>query len=171
MKQRNGQLKIKRVPLKDLHADPANVRRHGERNLEAIAASIKQFGQVEPLVVQKSTGKVVGGNARLQVLYHQNTKMADVVELDVDDTQAAALGIALNRTAELAEWDFGALTTLFKALESEVSLTDLGWEEAEIKRLISDLDIPESGGKEYDESAADDVPMAECPECGHRFPK
>src|SRR5882724_7378119 len=58
----------RRVKLSDLHTDPANARRHDARNLAAIADSIKTFGQVEPLVVQKSTGKVIGGNGRLEVL-------------------------------------------------------------------------------------------------------
>ena len=44
-------MQIKRVPIKSIHLDPANVRMHGERNLETIAASIKQFGQVEPLAL------------------------------------------------------------------------------------------------------------------------
>ena len=40
-----GGLKIRRVPLESLHIDPANVRAHDERNLDAIAASLKRFGQ------------------------------------------------------------------------------------------------------------------------------
>src|SRR5580765_6129604 len=98
-------LVTRRVKLTDLHADPANARRHDERNLAAIADSIRTFGQVEPLVVQRATGKVIGGNGRLEVLRKQGATECDVVEVDVNDTQAAALGIALNRTAELAEWD------------------------------------------------------------------
>ncbi|MBA2557275.1 MAG: hypothetical protein H0V12_08040 [Chloroflexi bacterium] len=33
--------------------------------MEAIAASLRRFEQVEPLVVQKATGRVIGGNGRL----------------------------------------------------------------------------------------------------------
>jgi ParB-like chromosome segregation protein Spo0J len=61
-------LSIRRVPLTELHADAANARTHGDKNLEAIRASLLQFGQAEPLVVQKSTGRVVGGNGRLVVM-------------------------------------------------------------------------------------------------------
>lgn len=50
-------LVIERVPLSALHADPSNVNTHPEENLAAIAGSLRQFGQVEPLVVQRSTGK------------------------------------------------------------------------------------------------------------------
>src|SRR5436189_5932598 len=109
----------RRVKIADLHADPANARRHDERNLAAIADSIRTFGQVEPLVVQKSTGKVIGGNGRLEVLRKQGATECDVVEVDVNDTQAAALGIALNRTAELAEWDDESLAAILKSLPDD----------------------------------------------------
>ncbi len=57
-------LVIKRVPLDSLKLDPANARAHGERNLEAIVASLQRFGQAEPLVVHAPTGRVIGGNGR-----------------------------------------------------------------------------------------------------------
>ena len=58
---------IKRIPLASLHNDPANARQHGERNLQAITDSLARFGQVEPVVIQRSTQRVVGGNGRLPV--------------------------------------------------------------------------------------------------------
>ena len=58
-------LKVKRVPLDTLHLDPANARVHPEENLAAIEASLRRFGQAEPLVVQAKSGRVIGGNGRL----------------------------------------------------------------------------------------------------------
>lgn len=91
----------RRVALDSLHPDPANARKHDERNIAAISASLRQFGQVEPLVVQASTGKVIGGNGRLEAMRKDGATHADVVELDIDDTQATALGIALNRIIDV----------------------------------------------------------------------
>jgi ParB-like chromosome segregation protein Spo0J len=96
-------LTIRRVALSALHTDPANARSHDERNLAAIATSLKQLGQAEPLVVQRSTGKAIGGNGRVAVMRSLGWIDCDVFELDLDDTQATALGIALNRTGEMAE--------------------------------------------------------------------
>ena len=95
-------LTVRRVPLDSLHLDPANARLHGEENLDAIAASLARFKQTEPLVVHKPTGRVIGGNGRLVAMKRLGWTHCDVVELDVDGTTATALGIALNRTAELA---------------------------------------------------------------------
>ncbi len=110
---------VRTVQLADLHSDPANARKHDDRNLNAISDSLKAFGQVEPLVVQKSTGKVIGGNGRLEVLRRSGVTECAVVEVDVDDTKAAALAIALNRTAELAEWDTETLARLLESLPDD----------------------------------------------------
>ncbi len=98
-------LTTKRVPLSALHLDPSNARAHGPHNLESMEGSLRRFGQAEPLVVQAGTGRVIGGNGRLVAMKALGWTECDIVELDVADLKATALGIALNRTAELAEWD------------------------------------------------------------------
>ncbi|MBN1511715.1 MAG: ParB N-terminal domain-containing protein, partial [Phycisphaerae bacterium] len=61
-------LTIQKVPIASLHVDPANARLHPEENLAAIEASLRRFGQAEPLIVQANTGRVIGGNGRLVVM-------------------------------------------------------------------------------------------------------
>src|SRR5690242_10846536 len=58
-------LAIRRRAISTLVPDPANPRSHGEENIAAIVASIRRFGQVEPLLIQKRTGRVVAGHGRL----------------------------------------------------------------------------------------------------------
>jgi hypothetical protein len=134
---KKNDLVIKRVPIDVIHQDPANARKHGQRNIESIRGSIRQFGQVEPLVVQKSTGKVIGGNGRLEVLRQENVTMVDVVEVDIDDTQSIALGIALNRTAELAEWDMESLDTIVNSLsDTDIDLGGIGFGVDDLDELL-----------------------------------
>ena len=134
------QLEIRRVPLDSLHLDPANARAHGERNLASIRASLERFGQTEPLVVQASTGRVIGGNGRLTVMGAMGWTECDVVTVDVDDTQATALGIALNRTSELAEWDLDALSRHLDTLRLQGELDGVGFDESEIDDLLAGLE-------------------------------
>ena len=61
-------LTIHRVPLDSLAPDPANARTHGDENLDAIEASLRRFGQVEPLVVQAGTGRIIAGHGRLAAM-------------------------------------------------------------------------------------------------------
>ena len=127
---------VKRVKISEIHEDPANSRKHGERNLATITASLTQFGQVEPLVVQKSTGRVVGGNGRLAAMRKMGLQEVDIVEVDLTDVQAASLGIALNRTAELAEWDLEALARTVSGIKEDVDLASLGWDPNELEQLL-----------------------------------
>ena len=131
-------MSLRRARLSELHPDPANARKHDGRNLDAISASLKQFGQVEPLVVQKATGKVIGGNGRLEVLRRAGESECDIVEVDVDDTQAAALGIALNRTSELAEWNDEALAKLLQSLPED-AFAATGFDADDLKDLLDTL--------------------------------
>jgi hypothetical protein len=133
-------LVIRRVALDGLHVDPSSARLHPERNLEAIRASLARFQQVEPLVVQRATGRVIGGNGRLVAMRALGWKEADVVELDLTETQATALGIALNRTSELADWDLPTLGRLLESLQVEGALEGVGYNEAELDSLLKELE-------------------------------
>ena len=131
-------MEIQRVALDDLKPDTRNARQHDQRNIEAIRKSLVGFGQVEPLVVQKSTGKVIGGNGRVEAMRLLGMDSADVVEVDVDDNQALALGLALNRTAELASWDFETLSGIFEDLKaSDFALDKLGWDPDELATIMT----------------------------------
>jgi len=134
-------LAIERVPLKSLHLDPANARAHGDRNLDSIADSLKRFGQTEPLIVQGTSGRVIGGNGRLSVMRKLGWSECDVIRLEISDLEATALGIALNRTAELAEWDEGTLGRLLGELREEGALDGVGFDTGEIDELLAELDV------------------------------
>jgi hypothetical protein len=53
------------VPIGDLRPDPRNPRTHDEANLAAIAASLREFGQLKPLVAHRETHIVEAGNGVL----------------------------------------------------------------------------------------------------------
>src|SRR5688500_18694959 len=120
-------LAIRRVPLDSLHLDPSNARVHGEENMAAIEGSLRRFGQAEPIVVQKSTGRIIGGNGRLVAMRKLGWKECDVVDLDIDDLTATALGIALNRSASLGEWNDETLAKLLDELRTEDALDGVGY--------------------------------------------
>ena len=132
-------LLVTRLPLSALQLDPANARTHGEQNLAAITASLQRFGQAEPLVVHARTGRVIGGNGRLVAMQELGWKECDVVQLELSDIEATALGIALNRTAELAEWDPEALANLLTQLRTDGSLEGVGYSSPDIDELLAEI--------------------------------
>ena len=138
---KNGdRLKVKTVPIDSIHHDQENPRTHDARNLKAIEGSLDRWGQVEPLVVQKGSGKVIGGNGRLTALKEMGRDVVDVVEVDVNDQDAMALSVALNRTAELAGWDDTILATHLAELQNDVDYDHVltGFDDKEIQRLIDE---------------------------------
>ena len=141
MSENENTLVRRRVPIASLHRDPENVRKHDERNLESIKASLLAFGQVEPLVVQASTGKVVGGNGRVEAMLALGWSECDVTEVELSDEQARALAIALNRTAELADWDEAALAEQLRALQADdpALLAAAGFYDEEVDELFERL--------------------------------
>jgi len=151
-----GPLRVVRVPLARLQLDPANARLHGATNLQAIQASLKRFGQAEPLIVQAGSWRVIAGHGRLAAMRALGWTECDVVELDVSGTDAAALGIALNRTAELAEWDDGALARILEQLRAEDALDGVGYSPTDLDALLDELQRA-TGPDAVD---LDDVPQA-----------
>ena len=176
MENTQQELEITRVPLDALHLDPANARAHDERNLAAIQGSLARFGQAEPLVVQAGTGRVVGGNGRLVAMLKLGWTHCDVVELDLESIDATALGIALNRTAELAEWDEPALGRLLEELQREDAQLGVGFDDTEIDALLADLGNALEPGEVDDPGpeAPPDDPVTRTPSvtrCGSSSPR
>lgn len=124
-------IEYKRVKLSDLHQDPANARLHPDENLADIRASLKEFGQVEPLVVQKSSSKIVGGNGRYKVMQELGWTECDVAFVELSPAKEIALGLALNRAGERAQWDEQQLKTLIDELDGDTG---------ELDQMLADLE-------------------------------
>ncbi len=103
------------IAVGELLNDPANVRLHNARNLETIKASLLRFGQQKPIVVD-GDGVVVAGNGTLAAARELGWQSVHVVRSALTGSDRAAYAIADNRTAELAEWDEGALAGQLSAL-------------------------------------------------------
>lgn len=133
-------MQLQQVPIDTLVLDPTNARLHNDRNKDSVRASIKEFGQVEVLVVQKGTNRVIGGNCRLQEMRRLGHDKVWIAEVDVDDKKANKLALALNRTGELAQWDDEMLGKLLGELETEGDLSGIGWSDVEMDKILSDVE-------------------------------
>ena len=120
---------IETVLIANLVLDPRNARKHDGKNLQAIAESLKQFGQRKPIVVWGET--VVAGNGTLVAAKSLGWTEITVARVPDDwtDDQVKAYALADNRSAELAEWDEQVLTEQLKELElAEWDVELLGFE-------------------------------------------
>lgn len=125
--------------LSTLVPDPENPRAHDERNLEAIAASLREHGQVEPLLVQASSRMIIAGNGRAEAMRSLGWSEAHVVLLDVNDVQARKLSIQLNRSGELASWDEAVLARHLQELDglADYTVEGMGFSDEELEMLAA----------------------------------
>ena len=160
-------MKTERVPIDSVQFDPANVRRHGEKNLATIKASLARFGQQKPLVVD-ADGVVRAGNGTLAAAKALGWKEVTIVRTDLKGAEATAYAIADNRTAELAEWDDDALAQTLAALQIEDD--DLAIATGFDLSEIAELAVPDFAPATIDEqSKLDEKSPVTCPSCGHDF--
>jgi hypothetical protein len=141
-------MQIETWSLTDLNPAPYNPRKDlqpGDPEYERLKKSIQQFDYVDPLIVNRRTGRIVGGHQRYKILRDLGYTDATVSVVDLDETQEKALNVALNKTG--GTWDDGALATLLQELTA--SLDDIevtGFGADEVETLLSSVAIPDSSG-------------------------
>lgn len=135
------QLQPLAVPVAELVSDPANARKHGKKNLDAIKASLRVYGQRKPVIVNKRTGHVEAGNGTLEAAKDLQWSHLAAVYVDDDPTTAAGFSISDNRSAELAEWDKDALDALLRTVQTDdMELAKMLAELAELEKIVPTKD-------------------------------
>lgn len=115
--------------------NPRKDLKPGDKEYEKLKRSIEQFGYVEPVIWNQTTGRVVGGHQRLKVLMDMGITEVDCVIVKMDVEKEKALNIALNKIS--GEWDNDKLALLISDLQGtdfDVSLT--GFEPEELEDLF-----------------------------------
>jgi len=150
-------LHIERWPLERLIPYARNPRTHTEEQVAQIAASIAEFGFVNPVLVG-SDGVIVAGHARVMAARKLGLTDVPVVVLDhLSEAQRRALVIADNRLALDAGWDEEMLRVELEALrEDDFNLDLLGFADDEIEALLAEPDEPVAGNT--DEDAVPETP-------------
>ena len=137
-------MKTELVKIETLVFDPANARKHGEKNLAAIKSSLQRFGQQKPIVVD-ANGVVRAGNGTLAAAKALGWKEIAIVRSPLSGSEATAYAIADNRTSELAEWDDDVLSQTLAALQiedEELALAS-GFDAKEIDALLAPDEVKE----------------------------
>jgi ParB-like chromosome segregation protein Spo0J len=115
--------------------------RRNKKAVDAVAASIKQFGWRQPIVVDAEKVIIVGHTRYLAAQKLGIEKVPVVVAKDLRPEQVKAYRIADNKTNELAEWDVGLLSEELKELSDAGwnNFSDLAFSNMEIDALLSPL--------------------------------
>ncbi len=136
-------LEVVQVPIEQLRPDPANPRRMGEAELEALVRSLREWGFVQPVLARREDGTVIGGHQRLVAARKLGLREVPVIFLDLSVEQARLLNLALNRIS--GQWDEELLARLLADLQTSehLDLSLAGFDEGEVGRLLRVLEVRE----------------------------
>jgi DNA modification methylase len=133
----HGRLAVTYRPLEALVPYARNARTHSDAQVAQIAASIREFGWTNPVLVDGDSG-IIAGHGRLLAVSKLGMAEVPVIELArLSDAQKRAYVIADNRLALNAGWDEDLLAVEFGELQGlgfDLSLT--GFAEDEIADLL-----------------------------------
>ena len=134
---------IKNISVKDLIPYEKNTKKHDDVQINNVAESIKQYGFVQPIVIDKNNVVVIG---HCRLLAAKKLKMADVPCVCVEDLteeQVKALRIVDNKSNE-SPWDFDFLADELADLDLSDFDFDFGIDtDAEEETEIVEDEAPE----------------------------
>lgn len=157
-------MNIQNVKVKDLKPYEKNPRKN-DSAVDAVAASIKEFGFKVPIVVDKEN-VIIAGHTRLKAAEKLGLKEVPVIIADdLTPEQIKAFRLADNKTAELAGWDFDLLDAEIFSIDN-IDMEQFGFSDETFEQHL-----PGDDGEVDVDEFDDDKFEIECPRCGFRFNK
>lgn len=131
-------IKIQYLALSDLIPDAKNARTHSERQVNEIAASITNFGFLNPVLIDKA-GVIIAGHGRVLAAEILNLDKVPCVVLEhLNETQRKALALADNRIQQSSGWDVERLKDVLSELsEADFDLNITGFTQHELDTYLS----------------------------------
>ena len=150
--------KIQQWPIERLIPYARNARTHSAEQVAQVAASMREFGFTNPILIDGDSG-VIAGHARLQAARKLGLTEVPVIVLDhLTATQKRAYILVDNRLALNAGWDDELLAAEMATLrEDEFDLDLLGFDEEELRRLVDEID--RKANDEPDEEETSEPPV------------
>lgn len=143
-KDRGRNLRVEWLPISELKPDPRNPRQHSARQIHQIADSIKTFGCLVPVLIDRDN-KILAGHGRVLGLRRLGWGEVPVIRVEhLTPEKARAFSIADNRLTELSTWDerlLGEILHELSAVELDFRLEVTGFSVAEIDLCIEQSSV------------------------------
>lgn len=162
-------MEIKSKLVSELIPYASNSRTHSDAQVAQIAASIREFGWTNPILIDKDNS-IIAGHGRLLAARNLGMEKVPTIVLDhLSKAQQRALVIADNKLALNAEWDFELLSSEIAWLDNEnqFNLSLLGFDETELGNILLTNNFEPA--HEGDQTRLDEKKPIICPECHHEF--
>ena len=161
--------KVERIDIETLIPYARNSRTHSDEQITQIAASIKEWGFTNPILVD-TDNEIIAGHGRLLAAKKLNLKEVPCILADGwTEAQKKAYVIADNKLALNADWDSQMLALELTELDDvKFDLNLIGFSVEELSDIFetdSFKDIPDDF-QEFDEEIKTDKT---CPKCGYTW--
>lgn len=129
-------LQYKDFSISELEAmvNPKNPRWMPESQMAALGESLKEFGLVEPLIVNTRNNQVVGGHQRIQAAKNGGLQSLTAVLVDLPYDQEMALNLSLNKIK--GDWDYDKLAEVLSTFD-ETDLIGTGFNAQETEAIVA----------------------------------
>lgn len=165
-----AQLKIVYKKTEDLIPYARNSRTHDEGQIAQIAASIKEFGFTNPILLDGQNG-IIAGHGRVMAAQKLGEEKVPTIELaHLSEHQKRAYIIADNKLALNSGWDDQMLALEISDLkDSEYDLGILGFSIEDIDKIIQEVNFDPATEEEQGKLDELDPKWIDCPHCGKEF--
>lgn len=163
---------VEMVPLAELRPYDGNAKKHTNEQVDAVEASIREFGFRNPVLAwhnDDGSPEIVAGHARC--IAAKNLGMQEVPVIFVDDlsdAQRRALTLVDNQTTMMTGWDTDALSYELDSLSDMFDMGDFGFPDYSDMTLASIFE-EEPRKEEETEYKPDRETLIHCPKCGFEF--
>jgi len=141
-------MQIENVKIKDLNPAKYNPRKINDKQLEGLRNSIRTFGLIDPIIVNKKGNTIIGGHMRTRAAELEGHETVPVVYVDLSPAEEKALNVALNSHTISGEYDMDILPSLLEEIKLELPdmFDDLNFEDFVIdNENINEIDLPDLG--------------------------
>lgn len=157
--------KLEYLPISDLSEYEKNARTHSPEQVDQIAASIREFGFTNPVLIG-SDNDIIAGHGRVMAARKLNMTDVPCIRLGhLTETQKRAYIIADNKLALNSGWDEEMLgLELADLREADFNLDLVGLDAAEIESALNPVEPSPVAA-----AISDPKPPIECPHCHMHF--
>lgn len=132
-------MEVQQILINELKPNPKNPRRITRAEINKLIRSIKEFGFVDPVIVNKHKDRyniIIGGHQRVEAAKKMKMKSVPVTYVELDENKENLLNVALNEIS--GEWEDEKLFNLLSELnEKGLDLTLTGFDEPFIDELMA----------------------------------
>ena len=155
------------MKLTEIKPFPNNTKKHDEKQINNVAESIKQFGFIQPVVIDKNN-EIIIGHCRFLAAQQLGLQEIPCLRLEkLTDKQVKMLRIIDNKTNE-SSWDNDLLVSEIKDIDLSDFDFDFNFPEEMSQDDLDEFFMDSGTGKDTDKKG-NKTKKIQCPHCGEWF--